>query len=140
MRLFLAWLVVTVVGACASRPEPATTPRRLGDLMDEAELRFHHANSAVLASRWDLARNDLHELEQLFSPEVATSWTLRSPQLASLAQQFQTERLASLVTAVNTHDVSAFEMAARDAARACNGCHRTADHASVEISDNFDVR
>jgi hypothetical protein len=137
MRLVVASLLAALVGGCASGPRPAAPSRRLGDAMDEAGRRFHRAGRAVLASRWDLASYDLHELDEIFAEDLAGSSWLGKPQLAQLAQRFEAQSLPALRAAVKTRDRTAFESASREAARACNACHKTAEQSYIEISENL---
>ncbi len=130
MRFVLA--ITALIAACATAPRPVPT-RRLGDAMDEADLRFQRSERAAIAGRWELAKADLHELEQIF----ATSPWRGKPQLLGLAHRFQTQQLVALRTAVETHDHAAFERAATETARACNACHRAADEGQIEISESL---
>jgi len=130
-------LLVFALAACASAPRPVASPRRLGDAMDEAGRRFQRAGRAVIAGRWDLATYDLHELDEIFEEDLAsTSWHGK-PELSALAQRFQEQQLAALRVAVHSHDRGTFEHAAAEAARACNECHKKADQAYIEISEGL---
>jgi hypothetical protein len=126
--------VVMAIAACAAAPPPLAPARRLGDAMDEAGRRFQRAGRAVIAGRWELATYDLHELEEIFEQDLASSSWLGNPELARLAYRFQTKDLASLHNAVLARDLHSFEEAAASAAKACNECHKRADQGYIEIS------
>ena len=121
------------LAACAAQPRPVATPRRLGDAMVETAMRFQRAGRAVLAGRWELAAYDIHELEEVFGEDLAASPWQNNPKLPPLAQQFHAQDLAALKVAVRAHDRVAFETAVAHAAQTCNGCHKTADMAYIEI-------
>lgn len=128
-----------LLAACATAPRPVAPQRRLGDAMDEAGRRFHRAGRAVLAGRWDLAKYDLHELQEIFDEDLAGSSWHDKPKLPALAHKFQTEQLVALDAAVAHRDRAAFQTAAADTARACNACHKAADQAYIEVSENLGV-
>lgn len=97
-------------------------------------MRFGRAGRAVLSGRWDLAGYDLHELDEIFVDDLASSGWHGKPKLADLARTFQAERITALRAAATSHDRAAYERAAADAAHACNECHKAADQAYIEIS------
>ncbi len=127
-------IAALLLAACASAPRPTPT-RRLGDAMDEAGRRFQRSQRAAIAGRWELAKYDLHELEEIFEEDLATSSWHGKAELSERARQFQTQQLTALRTAVNARDRAAFEHAVADAARACNACHKAADQDYIEISE-----
>jgi hypothetical protein len=135
MRGALLW--TALLAACATAPRPVATTRRLGDAMDEAGRRFQRSERAAIAGRWELAKYDLHELEEIFTEDLASSSWHGKPQLADLARTFQSQQLAALRSAVDARDHAAFEHAVADTARACNACHKAADQNYIEISERL---
>ena len=135
MKLALLLLVASCAGSAPYTAAPTAAPgRRLGDAMDEAGMRFGRAGRAVLSGRYELAGYDLHELDEIFSDDLATSTWHGKAKLADLARTFASERIPALRAAVTAHDRAGYERAAADAARACNDCHKAADQAYIEIS------
>jgi hypothetical protein len=120
--------------AAAARP-PAAPPRRLGDAMGEAGVRFNRVGRAVLAGRWQLASYDLKELDEIFAEDLATSNWHGKPGLAELASRFHSQDLAAVTAAVRAQDRDASARAIAQVARACNECHKKADMEYIEISD-----
>jgi hypothetical protein len=132
------FLAAFALAACAAQaPGPVAPTRRLGDAMDETGQRFARAGRAVLAGRWELAGYDLHELDEIFSDDLASSSWHGKPALAQLAKRFEGHEVAELAAAVRAHDRAAYEHAVADAARACNGCHRAAEMAYIEIPESL---
>ena len=121
-----------LLAACAAQPRPVAAPRRLGDAMVETAMRFQRAGRAVLAGRWELAAYDIHELEEVFGEDLAASPWQGNPKLPALAHAFHTD-LVALRDAARAHDRTAFETAVAHAAQSCNGCHKSADMAYIEI-------
>ena len=102
-------------------------------------MRFGRAGRAVLAGRWELAGYDLHELDEIFADDLASSSWHGKVQLVPLAQDFASHRLPALRAAANAHDRAAYEHAAADAAHACNECHKAAEMPYIEISPMLGV-
>ncbi len=133
-RSTLPIALLAAAASCASVPHVAAPTRRLGDAMDEAGLRFERAGRAVASGRWDIAKDDLHELDEIFEQNVTALEWRGEPRLSQLARRFKVEDLPALHKAVGAHDQNAFEQAAEAAARGCNECHRAADQSNIEIS------
>jgi hypothetical protein len=88
----------------------------------------------VQSNRWDLAAYDLHELDEIFEEDLASSQWHGKPELGKLAVQLRANQLTNLHAAVTAHDREGFATAVAATAKACNDCHKQADVAYIEIS------
>jgi len=123
-------LVLASCGGGAAEPQ-----RHFGDVMSEVGRRFERAGRAAKAGRWELARYDLDELDEIFEddvPHAATPPDVHAD-LQGLAHAFAVAHPPALRRAAAAHDGAAFEAAFRDAATACNACHAAAHRAFVEV-------
>jgi hypothetical protein len=124
-------LVAIVLMSCAHAPKPAP---RLGEAMWEAGWRFQRAGQAARAGRWDLARYDLHELDEVFAEDIARAETHdEKVDIHKLAREFAQVQLPAMRAAVDAHDMQQFNSAIVAAAKSCNDCHKLVDKPFIEV-------
>ena len=128
------FIVAILIAACTP-PVASPRPRRLGDAMVEIAMRFERAGRAAEADRWELARYDLDEIDELLRDDLDGRPLAAAPR--HLLDTFVAISLPELRAASTRRDGHAYELANARAARVCNGCHRASDKGFIEISENL---
>src|SRR5258708_7028856 len=125
-----ALLAISIVAACAHAPKAGP---RLGEAMWEAGWRFQRAGQAARAGRWELAKYDLHELDEVFRDDIARAPHDEKIDVHKLAREFAAVQLPAMRAAVDAHDMHAFSTAIVAAAKSCNDCHKLVDKPFIEV-------
>ncbi len=139
IRAMRSMTVCLVLGlaACHAHREPvaAAGARRYGDVMSEVGRRFERAGRDVASQRWELAAYDVGEMSEALESDLpaATPPPEVHSDLHPLATAFIGAHPAALRRSIEAHDRAAFDLAFARTAEACNGCHRTAGMAFIEI-------
>lgn len=142
IRLFVALSLVALV-ACtppgkssAVDAGPTAPARRYGDAMSEVGRRFELAGRAATAGRFELARFEIGEIDEIFDDDLPRAEPPKvgaNVDLAGLAKTFGQTNLRALDRAAESRDRAAFAAAFQSAATACNGCHAVTSHGFIEI-------
>jgi hypothetical protein len=129
-----AIVLVFAVAACGLGSHGvAKAPPRLGEAMWEAGWRFQRAGQAARAGRWDLARYDIKELDEVFRDDVARAESDERVDIHKMAREFSAAQIPPLDAAVRAHDMPGFQAALVAAAKSCNDCHRVTGKPFIEI-------
>lgn len=139
--VFLGSILLGFVASC-SRSDTTTSPAdaamikpRYGASMTEVGQRFELAGRAAAANRFELAAFEIGEISELFEELPRAEPPKEGPTevLGPLADAFLKTHAPELRKAATAKDAAAFAGAFKNAAAACNECHRASGHGFVEI-------
>jgi len=137
--------VLAIATGCAAgdrkratnRSEPEASAPHFGEEMEKIGRRFERLGRAGVVRRWELARYELHEIEE--GVEALDGATppedLGVADLHGLAEGFVARALPALDSALASRDTAAFSNAFREVARECNACHQTIGRPFIEIPE-----
>jgi hypothetical protein len=105
--------------------------------MAEIGRRFELAGRAAEAGRFELARFEIGELDEVFDDDLPRAELPREGaegvDLRALARTFAETHVKALERAAASRDARAFAEAWRRAATDCNGCHAATKHGFLEV-------
>jgi hypothetical protein len=142
IRISAALCALALVGCTPSGKStagdagPAAPARRYGDAMSELGRRFELAGRAAAAGRFELARFELSEIDEILDEDLPRAEPPKvgaNVDLSGLVKAFAQTNLRELNRAVEARDRAAFAAAFNRAAVACNGCHAATSHGFIEI-------
>ncbi len=115
--------------------------KHFGDLMFEVGRRFERAGRAVAAGRWELARYDLGEIDEVFSQDVPTAIMPEDVHidLRPIAREFASSVPDELRKPIAARDRAGFEAAFARAAATCNACHEAASKPFIQVPSTIGV-
>jgi hypothetical protein len=137
--------VLAIATGCASadrkratnRTEPEASAPHFGEEMERIGRRFERLGRAGVVRRWELARYELHEIEE--GVEALGGATppedLVGADLHGLAEGFVARALPTLDSALASRDTAAFSTAFREVARECNACHQAIGRAFIQVPE-----
>jgi hypothetical protein len=131
MKSLAIVVLAFALASCAHAPKPAP---RLGEAMWEAGWRFQRAGQAARAGRWDLAKYDVHELDEVFREDIARAETKdEKVDIHKLAREFAQVQIPAMHAAIVAHDLHGFQTAIVAAAKSCNDCHKLVEKPFIEV-------
>lgn len=104
--------------------------------MGDVGRRFELLGRAATAGRWELARYQLGELEEVFEgtlPHAEPPHEGPTASLQPMRAEFLRSELPPLRRALASRDRQGFAAAFARAAGACDGCHRASGHGFIEV-------
>jgi hypothetical protein len=106
-----------------------------GDLMVEVGRRFETIGKTAKAGRWDLALYELGELQEAFEalPKAEPPEKTEGVNLVGLSQAFLNTHPPEIKVALTAHDLRQLGQAFANAAETCNGCHKAAGRAFIQV-------
>jgi hypothetical protein len=106
----------------------------MGDLMTMAiQPRHTKLGLAGQHKNWAYAAYELSELRNAFARIARTIPSYRNADMTALIDAMTREPLAAVEQAIHAADAKRFNTAYETLTAACNGCHRSQDHAMVVI-------
>ena len=135
--LGLVLLVGMKLSAGQTAPAPAPMPDyhpSMGDLMTIAiQPRHTKLGLAGQHKNWTYAAYELSELRNAFARIARTIPTYRNSDMTVLIDATTRGPLSAVEQAIHDADAKRFNTAYESLTAACNGCHRSQDHAMVVI-------
>jgi hypothetical protein len=129
-----------VVSGQSAQSSAATTPPMpdyhpsMGDLMTMAiQPRHTKLGLAGRQRNWTYAAYELSELRNAFARIARTIPSYRNADMTVLIDAITREPLSAVEQAIHDADAKRFNIAYERLTAACNGCHRSQDHAMVVI-------
>jgi hypothetical protein len=120
-------------GAATAAPTPDYHPS-MGDLMTMAiQPRHTKLGLAGRHKNWIYAAYELSELRNAFARIARTIPSYRNTDMTALIDAMTREPLSAVEQAIHDADSNRFDIAYERLTAACNGCHRSQDHAMVVI-------
>ncbi len=95
----------------------------VGDVMSNVQLHFAKLYFAVEASNWDLAKFELHEIEENLEKSVRLRPEEKGVQLDGILEAFKETEFEAMNKAVVSKDKMSFGRAYDDSIAVCNSCH-----------------
>ena len=139
LLLVLAPVPGVVSGQSAQNSGAATPPMpdyhpSMGDLMTMAiQPRHTKLGLAGRQKNWTYAAYELNELRNAFGRISRTIPSYRNADMTVLIDAMTREPLSAVEQAIHDADANRFNTAYESLTAACNGCHRSQDHAMVVI-------
>ena len=138
--LILAATMLSVVSAQSAQTGVATAPPMpdyhpsMGDLMTMA-IQPRHTKLGIAGrhKNWTYAAYELSELRNAFARIARTIPSYRNTDMTALIDAMTREPLSAVEQAIRDADAKRFDIAYERLTAACNGCHRSQDHAMVVI-------
>jgi len=135
--LGLVLLVGMKLSAGQTAPAPAPMPDyhpSMGDLMTIAiQPRHTKLGLAGQHKNWTYAAYELSELRNAIARIARTIPTYRNSDMTVLIDATTRGPLSAVEQAIHDADAKRFNTAYESLTAACNGCHRSQDHAMVVI-------
>jgi hypothetical protein len=137
VALFVLALACSRSSSTPAEGTQATAPKEsLGNVMAQVARRFELAGRAANANRFELAEFEAGELEELFETDVPGAKMPKegpTAQIPILAKAFLSTNAPELKKAAVARDRTAFSLAFRSAAAACNACHQASAKAFIQV-------
>jgi hypothetical protein len=137
--LVLAPVSSAVLGQPAQGPAASASPTpdyhpSMGDLMTMA-IQPRHTKLGLAGSQknWAYAAYELSELRNAFARIARTIPSYRNSDMTVLIDGITREPLVAVEQAIHEANPAHFNIAYERLTAACNGCHRSQDHAMVVI-------
>ncbi|MBI5607563.1 MAG: hypothetical protein HY902_01630 [Deltaproteobacteria bacterium] len=129
-RLGLPALVAIALGACRGEPAP-----RYGQAMHEIGRRFEVLGRAAAAGRYELARYELDELNEVVEHDLPRAQAPQVGDLVGAAASLRDMRLAlgRLDADLKHPEPGQVRSSFALTAKACNACHASLAHGFIEI-------
>jgi hypothetical protein len=139
LAALLGLVLASMAGFSAGQSVPGPAPQpdyhpSLGDLMTSAvQPRHTKLGLAGQHKNWTYAAYELSELRNAFARIARTIPTYRNSDMAVLIDATTRGPLSAVEQAIRDADAKRFNSAYESLTAACNGCHRSQDHAMVVI-------
>jgi hypothetical protein len=126
--------VVSAQTSAATVPPTPDYHPSMGDLMTMA-IQPRHTKLGIAGrhKNWTYAAYELSELRNAFARIARTIPSYRNTDMTALIDAMTREPLAGVEQAIHAADSKRFDLAYEHLTAACNGCHRSQDHAVVVI-------
>lgn len=125
---------IQMLCAHAGTHEPCIAAPELGDRMNTLARRFSAVWYAGRNGNKELAKYELHEMEEIIESVELLRPMENGVDVASVLAAVNETQLAAVEKAVEAGDVPAFEAAYKATMEACNACHVQSAHPFIRIT------